>query len=547
MLFTAYYYPILQHHMSQLDGFCIPMDETLKKKKRTMPAIHLRDVNSQLIRTSDFERKEEIRVDEYIGIDLSSPDVVYSWAEEAAAVSSVVKGHLYRIVTSSVAHSNLFHDDLLAFFRSIYKDGSYAPAQGGVGKQMQANVNDRFIATMSGTPRADFSYIPLKAFQVNSMPYGGPSKVAVSRDGIRTAVMRSATITVDLDIYDRDGTAIVTSTKALVTFTNISDTRFTAASIKKIGVEDWDNKELRLKPLSGIGSSTNLKLGIGTSSDELTLLANMEPLLQRIVLIMTMHQKDSALSFFPQASAIGATANEAVGASATLDSAVIQYALVTFPSVEVARFEPSEQQSHIGYRYAGFKTRGSGYNKNAIYLFGVPSVLQLGIEVTGLSDSIQFIPSSNSTSLFQSANNLTSKWSYFSVRSVGKEGGNWSSATTTTVSQQFEKLLFRVFNRDATSFLMDATALDQSIRHEPTDGLNMTSQGKIVENLFVENHWNSSLSAVADNLRFTYVSDGDMQCFLDDVTEVSVQLTLQSAGNLATTLIRLKLPTVSGL
>ena len=161
------------------------------------------------------EQGAAIDVDDCMDINLLHYKIVYSWELDGTTTSTIVKGRFY--------HIDLNNDTLSTYFRPI---------------QHPSRVSDRFIAIKSGgVDILGFECRPLRAFDVNSMPYGGPVQVSVGENGLR-----SATIIVTPDLSTSETALTSTRTSALVRF----ESRYRITSITNIGLESWEEKYIRL-------------------------------------------------------------------------------------------------------------------------------------------------------------------------------------------------------------------------------------------------------------------------------------------------------------
>ena len=174
-------------------------------------------------------------------------------------------------------------------------------------------------------------------------------------------------------------------------------------------------------------------------------------------------------------------------------------------------------------------------------------LFELSIIVTAIVPSKDYVLAASCTSsgLALSGKYLTDKWADLSLLSPGTSGGDWSLLSSSkTMLRQVEEVLLTLFNLAS----LDEASLRKSLSKVPIDGgTGETVEGAIVKNLMTEYHWNESLTAVDDSLRFAYSKyKHTMVAFIDDVAEIAFHLTIRDKRTSSSTLlIRIKLPTLS--
>ena len=342
-----------------------------------------------------------------------------------------------------------------------------------------------------------------------------------------TADVEFLTIGVMLDLQDV-GSTLSTQTRALATFDRQMLPLYVTKTDRTVS---WANKKICLlsdgvSTYLGIGPERTDKLDYKSSGDDV--------LFTQLDIILNRYKKNqgSLPGFFPQKEIVGTNANQAVGKGSSLDDAVIQFNRnERVLNIVIAYFEDIDDPSMTGYSYADFPARGSKYKVGDKRSFGDPSILQLKLIITEVEVSRTYELESTSAQLYESAKNLTNKWSEFQLQSNGF-----------TVLQHFEKLLIGLFGIGAQSTL-NKDAVRRAIMHAPpVQDTRSLPYGNIVHNVMTEEHWNNSSSAVAGKLRFRYnYNNGKITGMLDDISELMMRLNIQSSSGVASTLIRLKL------
>ena len=324
-----------------------------------------------------LQNPKVFKVNHVIGIDLSIARVIYAWDVDLTTdFSKIYKGRLYRLRGKYIPAID-------RYFKSFAL--SPLPAAGS----KLTEKNDRFMAKttefFSVTGLSGGIYIQqLKAFEVNSLPYGGKSKVSVGDNGILTADVISVRIPVAVDIYSGN-----TRTGNINAFAHFSamDSKFNAITITKDEAEpSWDGLDIRLSPENlNTGTAADPILVRGTTSNEMTISANSSPLLTRLKSVLQEYEwggNPALPKYFPEKGPAAHSANAAAGSvanGASLDGAIIQFALtgtfddtigMAFPAVKISEFQTSDNPLDMGYKYEGFVTQGCGYNNGQIVVFG---------------------------------------------------------------------------------------------------------------------------------------------------------------------------------